>query len=163
MPPSGNCIVSYLRAELVKVLLITTVRITVCVLHKARTKGEFLVLPTWHPRPGSRQPGLVVGDPAHSRGFETRWSLRSFSTQAILWSWHHRWNHPWPTDFSRSSPTSRQHPDMPQAHPHFSSRHLQGSSSQLAAALETLIMKIFSFVTFIWVKAMLLGVTVTPE
>jgi len=34
---------------------------------------------------GSKQPGLVVGDPAHSRGVETRWSLWSFSTQAILW------------------------------------------------------------------------------
>ena len=33
---------------------------------------------------GSGQPGLVVGDPAHSRGFETRWSPWSFSTQAIL-------------------------------------------------------------------------------
>jgi len=33
---------------------------------------------------GSGQPGLVVGDPAHSRGFETRLSLWSFSTQAIL-------------------------------------------------------------------------------
>jgi len=29
---------------------------------------------------GSGQPGLVVGDPAHSRGVETRWSLWSFST-----------------------------------------------------------------------------------
>jgi len=34
---------------------------------------------------GSGQFGLVVGDPAHSRGVETRWSLWSFSTQAILW------------------------------------------------------------------------------
>ena len=34
---------------------------------------------------GSGQPGLVVGDPEHSRSVETRWSLRSFSTQAILW------------------------------------------------------------------------------
>jgi len=34
---------------------------------------------------GSGQPGLVVGDPAHSRGVETRWSLWSFATQAILW------------------------------------------------------------------------------
>ena len=34
---------------------------------------------------GSGQPGLVVGDPAHSRGVETRWSLWSFSTQTILW------------------------------------------------------------------------------
>jgi len=33
----------------------------------------------------SGQPGLVVGDPAHSRGVETRWSWWSFSTQAILW------------------------------------------------------------------------------
>jgi len=33
---------------------------------------------------GSGQPGLVVGDPAQSRGVETRWSLWSFSTQAIL-------------------------------------------------------------------------------
>ena len=32
----------------------------------------------------SGQPGLVVGNPAHSRGVETRWSLWSFSTQAIL-------------------------------------------------------------------------------
>jgi len=35
---------------------------------------------------GSGQPGLLVGDPAHSRGLETRWSLWSFSTQAILWN-----------------------------------------------------------------------------
>ena len=34
---------------------------------------------------GSGQPGLAVGDPAHSREVETRWSLWSFSTQAILW------------------------------------------------------------------------------
>ena len=34
---------------------------------------------------GSGQPGLVVGNPAHSRGVETRWALWSFSTQAILW------------------------------------------------------------------------------
>jgi len=34
---------------------------------------------------GSGQPGLVVGNPAHSRVIETRWSLWSFSTQAILW------------------------------------------------------------------------------
>ena len=33
---------------------------------------------------GSGQPALVVGDPAHSRGVETQWSLWSFSTQAIL-------------------------------------------------------------------------------
>ena len=33
---------------------------------------------------GSGQPGLVVGDPAHSRGVETRRSLWSFSIQAIL-------------------------------------------------------------------------------
>jgi len=33
---------------------------------------------------GSGQPGLVVGDPAHGRGLETKWSLRSFSTQASL-------------------------------------------------------------------------------
>ena len=33
---------------------------------------------------GSGQPGLVVGSPAPNRGVETRWSLRSFSTQAIL-------------------------------------------------------------------------------
>ena len=33
---------------------------------------------------GSMQPGLMVGDPAHGRGIETRWPLRSFSTQAIL-------------------------------------------------------------------------------
>jgi len=30
------------------------------------------------------RPGLVVGNPAHSRGVETRWSLWSFSTQDIL-------------------------------------------------------------------------------
>ena len=29
--------------------------------------------------------GSHPGDPAHSRGVETRWSLCSFSTQAILW------------------------------------------------------------------------------
>jgi len=34
---------------------------------------------------GSGQPGLLVGDPAHSRGVETWLSLWSFSTQAILW------------------------------------------------------------------------------
>ena len=34
---------------------------------------------------GRDSPGLVVGDPAHSKGVETRWSLWSFSTQAILW------------------------------------------------------------------------------
>ena len=34
---------------------------------------------------GSGQPGLVVGDPAHSRGVETQWSLWLFSAQAILW------------------------------------------------------------------------------
>ena len=28
-------------------------------------------------------PGVVVGDTAHGRGVETRWSLRFFSTQAI--------------------------------------------------------------------------------
>ena len=33
---------------------------------------------------GCGQPGLVVGDPAHSRGVETQLSLWSFSTQAIL-------------------------------------------------------------------------------
>jgi len=33
---------------------------------------------------GSGQPGLVVGNAAHSR-VETRWSLWSFSTQYILW------------------------------------------------------------------------------
>jgi len=33
---------------------------------------------------GSGQPGLVAVDPAHSRGVETRLSLWSFSTQAIL-------------------------------------------------------------------------------
>jgi len=31
----------------------------------------------------SGQPGLVVGDPAHSKGVETRWSLWSLSTQTI--------------------------------------------------------------------------------
>ena len=39
---------------------------------------------------GSGQPGLVVGDPTHSRGVGTGWSLWSFSTQAmihtILWT-----------------------------------------------------------------------------
>ena len=34
---------------------------------------------------GCGKPDLVDGNPAHSRGFETRWSLRFFSTQAILW------------------------------------------------------------------------------
>jgi len=34
---------------------------------------------------GSGQPGLVVGNPAHSRGVETGWVLCSFSTQSILW------------------------------------------------------------------------------
>jgi len=34
---------------------------------------------------GSGQPGLVVGNPAHSRGVETRWPLWSLSTQAVLW------------------------------------------------------------------------------
>ena len=34
---------------------------------------------------GSGQPGLVVGNPVHGREVEIRWSLRSFSTQAILW------------------------------------------------------------------------------
>ena len=33
---------------------------------------------------GSGQRGLVVGDPVHGKGIETRWYLRSFSTQAIL-------------------------------------------------------------------------------
>ena len=33
---------------------------------------------------GSGQPGLVVGNSARGRGAETRWSLWSFSTQAIL-------------------------------------------------------------------------------
>ena len=33
---------------------------------------------------GSGQLGLVVGDPAHCREVETRWSLRSFSAQTIL-------------------------------------------------------------------------------
>ena len=32
----------------------------------------------------SWQTGLVVGNPAHGRGVETRWSLGSFSTQAVL-------------------------------------------------------------------------------
>ena len=31
------------------------------------------------------QPVLVVGDPAHGPEVETRWPLRSFSTQVILW------------------------------------------------------------------------------
>ena len=34
---------------------------------------------------GSGQPDLVVGDPTYNRRVETKWSLRSFSTQAILW------------------------------------------------------------------------------
>lgn len=34
----------------------------------------------------SRQPALVVADPARSMRVETRWSLWSFPTQAILWS-----------------------------------------------------------------------------
>ena len=34
---------------------------------------------------GSKQPGVVVDNSACDRGVETRWSLRSFSTQAILW------------------------------------------------------------------------------
>ena len=29
--------------------------------------------------------GLVVGNPAHGRGVETKWSIWSFLTQAILW------------------------------------------------------------------------------
>ena len=33
---------------------------------------------------GFEQPGLVEGVPAHGRGVETRWSLRSFSIQTIL-------------------------------------------------------------------------------
>ena len=33
----------------------------------------------------SGQPALEVGNTAQSRGVETRWSLRSFSAQAILW------------------------------------------------------------------------------
>jgi len=33
---------------------------------------------------GSGQPGLVFGDPAHSRGVETRSLLWCFSTQAVL-------------------------------------------------------------------------------
>lgn len=33
----------------------------------------------------SGQPGLVVGEAACGRGVETRWSYRSFSSQAILW------------------------------------------------------------------------------
>ena len=34
---------------------------------------------------GSGQPSLVIGNPAYGDGLETRRSLRSFSTQAILW------------------------------------------------------------------------------
>jgi len=37
---------------------------------------------------GSGQPGVVVGDTAYGRGVETRWYLRSFSTQSILWFYH---------------------------------------------------------------------------
>ena len=38
-----------------------------------------------HAGSGSAQPGLLVGDPVHlAGGVETPWSLRSFSTQAIL-------------------------------------------------------------------------------
>ena len=33
---------------------------------------------------GSVQPGLVVGNPAHLRGLETRWSLWSFSNQETV-------------------------------------------------------------------------------
>jgi len=36
---------------------------------------------------GSGQPGLVVGNPAHSRGVETGWSLWSFSTQQFMILW----------------------------------------------------------------------------
>ena len=40
-----------------------------------------------HPQAGcgSGQPGLVVGNPARSRGVETTWSSWSLSIQAILW------------------------------------------------------------------------------
>jgi len=34
---------------------------------------------------GAGQPGLVAGDPSHSRGGETQWSFRPFLIQAILW------------------------------------------------------------------------------
>ena len=34
---------------------------------------------------GSGQPGLVVGDPAHDKEVETKWSLGSYSSQTILW------------------------------------------------------------------------------
>ena len=36
------------------------------------------------------QPDLMVGDPAHSRRIETRWFLRSFSAQAILWFYEYQ-------------------------------------------------------------------------
>ena len=56
-------------------------------LEKRRLQGDLIVpfqLQQSQAGCGSWQPGLVVGDPAHSRGVETRWSLWSFSTQAIL-------------------------------------------------------------------------------
>jgi len=34
---------------------------------------------------GLWEPGLVEGVPAHSRAFVTRWSVRSFLTQTVLW------------------------------------------------------------------------------
>jgi len=49
---------------------------------------------------GSRQPGLVVGDPVHGRAVETRCSLRSFST--ILGFYDSMTNDHWTSaDFSR--------------------------------------------------------------
>ena len=38
---------------------------------------------------GFEQPGLVDGVPAHGRGVQTRWSLRSLPTQTILWKASH--------------------------------------------------------------------------
>ena len=61
---------------------------------KPPPRAEDVTIFSLHPIPGgiqgqagcgSGQPGLLVGDPAHSRGVETRWSLWSFSTQTILW------------------------------------------------------------------------------
>jgi len=57
---------------------------------------------------GSGQPGLVVGDPAHSRGVETRWSLVCFSTQPILWFCDSFFlsNEQWPFQVTRKALTS---------------------------------------------------------
>jgi len=42
---------------------------------------------------GSGQPGLVAGDPAHSRGLKLRDHYGPFSTQAILWFYDHALRH----------------------------------------------------------------------